>query len=313
MKPSLLSKLLISKWIPKRKLNSHKGNYGHVLIIAGSQGMSGAPVLSAYGAMRGGAGLVTVATPLSQQPIVAKHLRPEAMTLPLAETSDGAVSSEAIPTLLNYIQRRRVSCIAIGPGLSRSFGSDLFVRELLTQLPKNHKDLKGVVLDADAFMALTPTENENELKNLYFPIIVTPHVGEMSRFCGVEVKKIEQDRISFSVKFAKLYHVICVLKGAQTVIGNGDKTWLNTTGNPGMATGGSGDVLTGLISAWVGILGKNILNKKSSVDYLLKAAIIGVFIHGLAGDLAKKNKTEISMLAGDIVDQLPNAFKITVK
>lgn len=315
-----LSRKIVARWIPRRKSASHKGDYGHVLIIAGSRGMVGASVLSSLGALRGGAGLVTVAVPKSQQPIVAKQLRSESMTLPLRETSFGTLSSESLPQLLNFIRKRKISSLALGPGLSRKSETVQFVKKLLTLLNKINSTIRGIVLDADGFLALKTGGKESRfLDQLSLPIVVTPHAGELANFCNVTVASIEKNRIEWAKKFARFYQVISVLKGNETVISDGKRVYLNTTGNPGMATAGSGDLLTGLISALIPQLqnADKIVERKRSVknstlypnSVLVRAACVGVFVHGLAGDLAKEEKTEVAMIAGDIADQISNAFK----
>src|SRR3989338_5492536 len=305
---TILSKKLVKSWIPKRKKESHKGDYGHTLILAGSQGMSGASVLAALGALRGGSGLVTVATPKSQQPILAKHLAPDALTLSLPETSQGSFSIKAIQMILPWMERRKIACLALGPGISRNSQTALFIKKLLFALDKNKGLVQGIVIDADGFLALNNGKGQSPLlEKISLPIIVTPHLGEMAKFCNVSKAQIEKDRVEFLKKFAKLYRVICVLKGYQTLISDGQKTYLNPTGNPGMARGGSGDVLTGLIAALISqmVSTKN-CDKK---ELLLKAASLGVYLHGLSGDLAKKEKTEIGMIASDIAECLPSAYK----
>lgn len=303
-----LSKKLVRSWIPKRKKESHKGDYGHTLILAGSKGMSGAAILSCLGALRGGSGLVTVALPESQQPICAKQLSPDALTLSLPETAQGSFSVKAIRTLLPWMEKRKISCLALGPGISRNLKTALFIKRLLLALHKNKGLAQGIVIDADGFLALSNGKGESPiLKKISLPIIVTPHLGEIAKFCNVPKALIEKERMEFTKKFAKLYRVICLLKGHHTLISDGQKTYLNPTGNPGMARGGSGDVLTGLIAALISqmVSTKN-YDKK---EFLLKAASLGAYLHGLSGDLCKKEKTEIGMIASDIAEYLPSAYK----
>ena len=290
---------LVRSWIPKRKRDSHKGDYGHVLIVAGSRGMAGAGILCSQGALRGGSGLLTLAVPRSQQTVAAKKGRPESMTLGLPETPSGTISFKAVPVLLKYIRKRRVTSLAVGPGLSRNPETARSVRKLLKRLD-SLKSLQGIVLDADGFLALAP----QNLKSLHLPLIVTPHPGEMARFCGAKTAEVQGNRVQFSQKFAKLNGIVCVLKGDRTVVSDGKNTFINTTGNPGMATGGSGDVLTGLIAALIPQV-----SGSKPFSPLLKAACAGVFVHGLAGDLAKKEKTELALIAGDISEKIPRAFK----
>jgi len=303
-----LSARLIRSWIPTRKRNSHKGDYGHVLIVAGSRGMAGAGILCAQGALRGGSGLVTLAVPKSQQTVVAKRGRPESMTLGLPETRSGTIASDAVPILLDRIKKRGITSLAIGPGLSRNPETARVVVKIFKRVVRL-RDFQGIVLDADGFLAFKDHKDKAHiLQTGPVPLIVTPHPGEMAQFMGVKTAHVQQDRIKLTQKFAKLNQAICVLKGDRTVVSDGQNTFINRTGNPGMATGGSGDVLTGLIAALISQVSKTRLGS-NPIASILKAACVGVFIHGLAGDLAKKKKTEIALLAGDIANEIPRAFK----
>lgn len=288
---------MIRRWMPKRPAAAHKGDFGHALIIAGSRGMVGAGVLSAWGALRGGSGLVTLATVRSQQAAAAAHLRPEAITLALRETSGGSVYAGGVSEALRWMRQRRITSLVIGPGLSRSAEAAQFVRNLLRRLQSDPMNLRGIVLDADGFLAMGP---KGLLSNT-LPMIVTPHPGELSKFTGRSVGSSRSERISAAAKFAKLYRVICVLKGSGTVVSDGVRSYVNPTGNPGMARGGSGDVLSGLIGALIGQFGTSL--------YLLRASCIGVYVHGLAGDLAAAQKSRIAMLPGDLAERIPSAFK----
>ncbi len=292
----LLSAEIVRSWLIRRPANSRKGDFGHVLIIAGSRGMAGAGILSAHGALRSGAGLVTLAVPKSQQPAAAKHVRPEAMTLGLPENTQGGISSKAKNPLLLYIRRRRITSLVIGPGLSRNSETAKFVKTFLLSL-NDCKTLKAVILDADGFLACSKNKI---LPRIKIPVVVTPHAGEMSQFLGMSVNRIEAAREETALKFAKLFRVICVLKGRRTVISDGNQTCVNPTGNPGMARGGSGDVLSGVIASLI-------LNIKGP-EAIFKSACAGVYVHGLAGDLAAKEKTQIAMTAGDIAENMPGAF-----
>lgn len=328
MKILKLSKKLVSSWLPKRKQDSHKGDYGHVLIVAGSKGMSGASILSAQGALRGGAGLVTLAVPESRESIVAKKVRPEVMTLAMPESKAGTFSQKAVAPLLEFVRKRKITSLAIGPGLSRNLETVRFVKKFFLLLKKNWFNLQGIVLDADGFLALKPKNSKYFfLKNLGLPVIVTPHPGELANFLEIKSEEIQKARIQFAKEFAKLYSVVCVLKGHQTTITDGREVYLNTTGNPGMATGGSGDVLTGLIAALIaqiqdstphqvgGKIQSDLLTSsfQPPASTLLLAACAGVYIHGLAGDLAKKEKTEMGMIAGDIAEKIPAAFNAVLQ
>ncbi|MBI4835423.1 MAG: NAD(P)H-hydrate dehydratase [Planctomycetes bacterium] len=277
--------------LPKRPRNSHKGDYGRVLIIAGSRGMAGAARLAAEAALRSGSGLVTVATPKSQQPILAKKITCQ-MTYALPETKDGTIAFSARNPLLNLAKKQGV--IAIGPGLSQNPQT---IKLVLLLVP----DLKvPTVIDADGLNALS--KNVNTLKKAKAPLILTPHPGEMAKLIGSKVQWSKSSRDKIAVDFAKRYKVIVVLKGHQTVVTDGEKVYINKTGNPGMATAGSGDVLTGVIA---GLLGQDLRP--------FEAAQLGVYIHGLAGDLAAKKIGELSLIATDILEFLPSAFRRIIK
>ncbi|MFB3853659.1 MAG: NAD(P)H-hydrate dehydratase [Vicinamibacterales bacterium] len=271
--------------IEPRAAESHKGDFGHVLIVAGSLGKTGAAHLAAVGALKSGAGLVTVATPRSVVPIVAA-LGAEYMTYPLAETTAGTVAAEAIEDVL-ALQR---DVIAVGPGLGTDPSTREFVRALV--------EASGVplVLDADALnafadepLALSASEGRN--------IIVTPHPGEMARLTGLTTTEIQGDRIAAARRLATTRHLFVVLKGYRTIVAApSGSVSINTTGNPGLATGGTGDVLTGVIAAWLAQL----LDAEG-------ACRLGVYLHGAAADLAEADVGEIALTAGDVVERLGDA------
>ncbi len=274
------------KFLPRRYCTMHKGDCGKVLVIAGSLGMSGAAVLSSYAALRSGAGLVTAAIPKSIHEVVAKSIH-EAMTIPLKET-DGSISKSAIPDMENALNAADVC--AIGPGLSRKEDIIEVVAAVLSS---------GVpcVVDADALYALK--DNMQILKDKKGAAVLTPHPMEMSRLTGYTLEEIEKNRENVAIELAKEYNVTVVLKGHKTVIASPDgEAHINTTGNNGMATGGSGDVLTGIIAAFIA---------QGVKPY--EAAVLSVFIHGMAGDVAADKKGEFSLIAGDIIEELPFVIK----
>jgi NAD(P)H-hydrate epimerase len=240
------------------------------------------------GALRIGAGLVTLGLPKSlHDPMVEKLT--EAMLKPLPETKAGSLSLKALPEIVSAIEQRDAA--AIGPGLSQQAQTKELVRQLL---PKTRKPL---VLDADGLNALA--EEVVLLRKLPLPIILTPHPGEMARLIKLSSQDVQQDRERIAREFAKRYRVIVVLKGHETVVASFDGTvYVNETGNPGMASGGCGDVLTGMI---VGLLGQQLA--------LFDAARLGVYLHGLAGDLAAKDRGEIGLIASDLVDRIPLAIR----
>jgi NAD(P)H-hydrate epimerase len=287
-----LNSRYISSLIKLRKRDSHKGDYGHVLVIAGSRGMPGAPVLCTLGALRGGAGLVSAAVPKRQYDIIAKRLRSEAMLLSLPENRNGCFSSRAFPEIKRYIRDRKVSSVVIGPGMRVNKDTLRLVKKLI--------GLRGitVIADADALNALDG--NSKALRKAKADLIITPHPGEMSRLTGLKISEIQKRRGATAKEFAKKHRLVCVLKGAGTVISDGKIVLENSTGNPGMAKGGSGDALAGMIAA---------LAVQVREPALLNAALAGVYIHGLAGDIAARRKSMMGMLAGDIAEAVPAALK----
>lgn len=289
-----ITKDLVKKLLPLRKPNTHKYDYGHVLIIAGSKYFTGAGILSANSAIRAGAGLVTLVFPKSLSSFIYPRLYPEVITLP-CENDNGLFNENHISVILEYINKRKVTSLAIGPGLTTEHCVQEFVMSIL-----KHISLP-TVLDADGLNCIS-----GSVKNLRLPfnrenLILTPHPGELSKLVNEKIEKI--GIFSYIKKIAKLNKCICVLKQHHTLITDGDKVYFNPTGNPGMATGGSGDVLTGIISALI----KQVKDEKN-----LNAAIVGVYVHGLSGDIASKNLTQISMLPTDIIEFLPQAFKLAL-
>lgn len=283
------------KNIFKRKQNSYKNNFGHVLVIAGSYKMPGAAVLCANSAITSGSGLVTIAFPKSAYPVIAKNIKPEIMLLPLEE-NNGTFSKSAQNKILNFIEKRKITSVAIGCGM----GKNSPVKNLILSIIKKF-DIY-VTIDADGLNSLENKQKKSvikEFKNAKAKIIVTPHPKEFERISAIKYKENNNYRKQITKTFAKNNDIICLLKGHKTVVSDGNKTYVNNTGNAGMATAGSGDVLTGIISAFVCIENK---------DLLLKVAT-AVYIHGLAGDFAAKEKTQVSMTATDIIDNIYKAVK----
>jgi len=276
--------------IPKlkpRNADAHKGDFGKVCIIAGSIGFSGAAALAGKAALRSGAGLVRVAVPKSILPIVAS-IEPSYTTIPLAEDASGKISKKAIDSILNIISDNDI--LAFGPGVGESRDLQSILQTLLAESDKS------LVIDADGLNNLGKMKNWQE--NLKAKVILTPHPGEMKRvWPSVFRESLPQDRSSQADQLAKKTNSIVVLKGAGTIITDGNLLYSNKTGNPGMATAGAGDVLTGCITALLG-QGLNCFD----------ASVLGVYIHGLAGDIAAKKYGRISMIATDIIDCLGDAF-----
>ncbi|MBI3009458.1 MAG: NAD(P)H-hydrate dehydratase [Candidatus Omnitrophica bacterium] len=273
--------------LPVRNVASHKGDFGHVYCIAGSRGLSGAAALCAQAALRAGAGLVSLAVPKSLHDPMAAKLT-EVMLHPLAETKQGSLSLQAFPEILDWLEQ--MDAIALGPGLSQNPQTAELIRRLLPRI------VKPLVVDADGLNALVG--EIDLLKKLTLPVILTPHPGEMGRLVNLSVSDIQRDRQRIAIELARKYRVVVVLKGAGTVVTNFDGSlYVNETGNPGMATGGCGDVLAGLIA---GLLGQ----KLSPFD----AARLGVYLHGLAADLAASQVGPVGLIASDIADRIPQAI-----
>ncbi len=276
--------------IPKllsRKKDAHKGDFGKVCIVAGSIGMTGAAAIAGRSTLRSGAGLVRVATAKSALPIIAA-IEPCFTSIPLDEDGAGRIAGKAIGKILKIIPENDV--IAFGPGLGVSSGLQDILRTLLAR-----DDLRFVI-DADGLNNLTKIKDFHAVRKA--DLILTPHPGEMARLWkSIFRDPMPEDRAKTASQFAQKTGAVIVLKGAGTVVTDGQKLYVNKTGNPGMATAGSGDVLTGVIAALAG-------QGLNSFD----AAVLGVYIHGLAGDIAAKVLGQVAMIATDIAEALPKAF-----
>ena len=274
--------------IPKRREYTHKGDFGHVLILGGSPGMTGAAFLASQAAIRSGSGLVTCGIPASLNQIMEIKLT-EVMTLPLQETKSHSFAISSAKEILDFSERADV--IAIGPGISKNRDTLKLVRILLKKVKK------PIILDADGIMALVG--KLDRLKKRKAPTILTPHPGEMAKLINKNTQVVQVLRSKLALDFAKKYGVTLVLKGHGTVVSSPKgEIYVNKTGNSGMSTAGSGDVLTGMITSFVG---------QGVSPY--SAAVIGVYLHGLAGDIAAREKGRLGMIAGDVIDKIPNAIK----
>jgi NAD(P)H-hydrate epimerase len=274
--------------LPARAPDAHKGRHGHLLVVAGSAGKTGAAVLAALGALRSGAGLVTCALPATQQPIVAARLA-EAMTEPLPETGSRTLSGKALDRLLELAGR--MAAVAIGPGAGLEAETQGLLRDLVVAVER------PMVVDADALTALAG--QPGRLREARGPRILTPHPGEAARLLGGSVADVQADRIESARRLADAAGAWVALKGAGTVVASpGGEAVLNPTGNPGLATGGTGDVLTGIVG---GLLAQG-LDPEAAV----RAA---VYLHGLAGDLAAGERGQAGLLAGDVADKVPAALR----
>src|SRR3989338_2081425 len=290
-----------------RKLNTDKSDYGHIFILAGSLGLTGAAVLCANSAMRTGSGLVTLGVPESLYPIAAKRVFLEVMAKPLPETKNKTLALNGFQEIIDFAKKADV--LVIGPGLSRELSTQKLVRKIVSRISK------PLVIDADGLNALAGHLDQLSAipacsagrrypclagrQALSAVRILTPHPGEFSRLTGKSSAYIQKNREILAKKFASDYNVILVLKGYKTIIASPKKkAYVNTTGNPGMATAGSGDVLSGMIAA---LLGQGLSS--------FEAAKTGAYLHGLAGDLAAREKTQAGMIASDIIDKIPEAIK----
>jgi len=275
--------------IGPRPADSNKGKYGHVLVIGGSVGKAGSVAMVGMSALRVGAGLSTVATAESALPTVA-GFHPELMTEPLKETVEGTIAANAGERLAALAKGKSV--LAIGPGISRFPETAELVRTLV-----NQSDVP-IVLDADGLNAFDGKTNELSGKNRL--LVITPHPGEMARLVGCSIADVQKDRLGVARKFAREHELIVVLKGNRTLVvqPNGE-AWANTTGNPGMSTGGTGDILTGMVAGMIA---------QHRNDAVL-AVCAAVHLHGLAGDVMRESVGEHSMVATDLLRGLPEAFR----
>lgn len=278
----LIDQSFVNTLIKKRHRDLHKGDCGRVLVIAGSKGMAGAAILSARGALRSGAGLVQISAPEELFPIL----------------QIGVPEATCISRMLPPGKLGKYQAIVIGPGLGDDDSNDSLIKLVLKS------DCKAVVMDADGLNLIA---RHKEMMRMAMKaegrLIITPHPGEAARLLGCSVAEIQEDRVSSVKKLADQTRAVTVLKGAGTLVASpGQNSYINTTGNPGMATGGSGDVLSGIIGALTG-------QGLSCLD----AALAGVYIHGLAGDLAAKNLGEYGMIASDIAVMTALAFHNTLK
>jgi hydroxyethylthiazole kinase-like uncharacterized protein yjeF len=273
-----------------RKREANKGSYGHVLVVGGSLGKAGAAAMAGFASLRVGAGLSTVATARSVLPTVA-GFHPELMTEPLEETDAGTISVKSLDSGAMAALLGKKSVLAIGPGISRHQETAELVRKIV------QKFSLPTVLDADALNAFEG--RTHEMTDRRRSLVITPHPGEMSRLTGLSIAEVQSDRVAVARRFAREHELSVVLKGHRTlVVSREGEVWVSPTGNPGMATGGTGDVLTGMVA---GLIAQH-------PDNAFRAAALAVYLHGLAGDLAAKELGEHSLVATDLVRYLPAAF-----
>ncbi len=278
--------------LPARKTDANKGDFGKVLVVGGSRGMVGAPALTANAALRGGAGLVTVAVAEPIQLYVAS-MCPCATSLALSCDDSGKLAPGAVREML--AEAAACDVLAVGPGMATGVVRQNMVRAAVRQE-------KPMVLDADGLNNLSAIENWPSIRKC--PLVLTPHPGEFARLTGATIPEIQSNRQQAAVAAARKWAgsgdkpLVCVLKGAGTVVTDGRRVYVNKTGNPGMATGGSGDVLAGLVAAFIG----------QGLEPF-EAACLGAYCHGLAGDIAAAEIGQVSMTATDLLDYLPEAIK----
>jgi ADP-dependent NAD(P)H-hydrate dehydratase len=286
--PDPLDVLAAVPHLPPRQPDGHKGTYGRVLVVAGSRGMTGAAILCGSGALRGGAGLVQVACPFDVQAIVAAA-NPCYLTAGLTHRADGTFSETGVEELARLAEPADV--LAVGPGLGNREDVGFLVRGLLLAVPN-----KPVVLDADGLNVLAPAKDG--LPERPGPLVLTPHPGEFARLLGIPTAEVLADREGLAAEFGRRHKLVLLLKGHRTVVTDGQRVYRNDTGNPGMATGGSGDVLTGLVAALIG---------QGLPPF--EAAALGAWAHGRAGDLGAAELSQVALTAADLLDYLPRVFR----
>lgn len=272
--------------LPKRDADFHKGRAGRVLVIAGSAGMTGAGGMASMAALRSGAGVVLWAIPKSLN-AVGEAMIPEVMTLPVPDTPSGAPSMEAREILVEAA--RETDCVVLGPGLPVAGDTGELMRLLIPEI------FPPLILDGGALSAIGT--DVMIVRKRQSPTIITPHPGEMGRITGKTSDEVQAKRRDFAMKYAKLSGAVVALKGHETVVADGRDAYVNRTGNPGMSTAGAGDVLTGVVAALVG---------QGLAPF--EAARLGVYLHGLAGDIAAAAKGVHGLIATDIIAHLPDAF-----
>lgn len=288
-KTKLVTADFCRKLLPRRSSIGHKGTFGHVFAIGGSEGMTGAICLASEAALRTGAGLVTAGIPRSLNNVLEMKLT-EVMTKPLPETESVTIGLEALEHILS--QQNKTDALLIGPGMAKHPSTGSLLKAVLSKLEK------PVVLDADALNLLNGEDPGEFFRSIKSPVVITPHPGEMAGLLGRPIREVQYNRVQIAKEAAKDWQVVVVLKGAKTLIANPDgNLYINPTGNPGMATGGSGDVLAGMIAAFLG----QGLNPT-------QAAVLAVYLHGLAGDFGATEKGQFALTAGDLLELIPKAF-----
>ena len=280
-----------SELLPKREPFSHKGSFGRALLICGSKNMVGCCALATEGALRSGAGLVTLAFPDCLYSSLTSRLT-ENLFLPVSTNSEGCISADGIDSILNACKNSDV--VMVGCGLGTDDSIKALVKALVTQ---NEKPL---IMDADALNCLS--QFKEILSDKKCDILLTPHPGEMARLCGISISDVEENRENIVIEFCKKYEVNVLLKGHETLICNsvGDKIYVNKTGNTGLSKGGAGDLLSGIITGLTPALNGN----------LFDSAVLGAFVHGFSADLLKNEMSEYSILPSDCAKNLGRAYSL---
>jgi len=277
----------------RRRLDSNKGDFGRIFILAGSARYAGAASLCSWAAIRSGAGLVTLGIPESINNAIIKIKPGEVMTFPLPGTKDGSLNTVAYKKIKDF--SFDVDVLVVGPGLTQNKSTQKLIKKIIAGIRK------PIIIDADGLNALCGSLSllRRSRRAAGDIRILTPHPGEMARLLGLSVKKVQENRKAIAMDFARKYGIVLVLKGNKTVVSDYlGNVYINKSGNPGMATAGSGDVLTGIVA---GFLGQGL--------GAFEAAKFAVYLHGVAGDMAAEEKTQISLIASDIIDKIPSAIK----
>ncbi|MFA6317089.1 MAG: NAD(P)H-hydrate dehydratase [Elusimicrobiota bacterium] len=285
----------------RREPTDHKGTFGHLLILAGSSGMAGAAILACRAALRSGAGLVTLAVPASLQAVVASAV-PEALTMGLPE-SGGGLRPEGVARIREALLNQDFTVLALGPGISTNPETAKFVMHVLDSVPL------PAVVDADGLNNLAlqdPAQVGEMLKRRGGRTVFTPHPGEMARCLHSSVADVQADREAAARSLARSWGGVVVLKGRGCIITDGERCIVNPTGGPGLAKGGSGDLLTGLIG---GLWAQALASGRVQGDHAFQSAVLGCRLHGLAGDLAEKDLTPWAMTPSDVLERFPAAFR----
>lgn len=281
----------IASSLPKRPIDSHKGDFGHVFVLAGSEGMTGAAYLTSQAALVSGSGLVTLGIPRSLNTIMEIKMT-EVMTLPLAETSGRSFGKAAGAAILRFIEKCDVA--AIGPGISRRQETQALVRSLLKKIEK------PVVLDADGLTSIAG--GADVIMKRKAATVITPHPGEMARLIGRDTAHVQKNRERVAKSVSVQYNCVTILKGYRTIVAAPDgQVYVNESGNSGMSTAGMGDILTGMVASLIG---------QGIGPY--SASVVSVYLHGKAGDIAAQEIGQFGMVAGDVLARLPQAFKASI-